>query len=232
MSVAKQRKEIPRMTQKKIYQEADSCCAFCQEREVSTLTIHHIDSNPEDNTEGNLILVCGNCHGRITHGILSPADVMLKKNELFWRGKSSEGRTRAPLSVVVDNSLIMGSVANSITNIFANKQSVKAPPHPPGTIGANPSLKAYVDYLIRRYYEYKKADASYGRRARFSHAVIHSNIQKALGGKTFYLPEGKFQELVEFLQHHIGQTIQGKVNHKRGVPNYHSFQEHIGKHGF
>ncbi len=220
------------MTQKKIYQEADSCCAFCQEREVSTLTIHHIDSNPENNTEGNLILVCGNCHGKITHGVLSQADVMLKKKELFWRGKSSAERARAPLSVVVDNSIILGSVANSITNISVKRQSVKAPPHPPGTIGANPGLKAYADYLIGRYYDCKKADPSYGRKAQFSYAVIHISIQKTLGGKTFYLPEGKFQELVQFLQHRIDQTIQGKVNHKRGVPNYHSFQEHIGRHGF
>lgn len=230
--MAKQRKEIPRMTQKKIYQEADSCCAFCQEREVSTLTIHHIDSNPENNMERNLILVCGNCHGRITHGVLSQADVMLKKNELFWHGKSSGGRSLAPLSVVVDNSVIMGSVANSITNIFAKNQPMKAPPHPQGAIGADPAMKAYVDYLVKRYYDFRKADSSYGRTGRFSHAVIHSNIQNALGGKTFYLPEGKFVELVQFLQHRIDQTIQGKVNHKKGVPNYHSFQEHIARYGF
>lgn len=199
---------------------------------MASLTIHHIDSNPENDMEGNLILVCANCHGKITHGFLSHADVVLKKREMFWRGKSSSEKSRPPLSVVVDNSVIMGNVANSITNIFAKNQPMKAPPHPPGTIGANPPLKAYVDYLVKRYYDFKKADSSYGRTGRFSHAVIHSNIQNALGGKTFYLPEGKFQELVKFLQHHIDQTIQGKVNHKRGVPNYHSFQEHIEKHGF
>jgi len=227
--MSKQRKDIPRMTQKRIYQEADSRCAFCREEEVTSLTIHHIDSNPENNHEENLILVCSNCHGKITHAILSPADVSLKKREIFWTKKMGENKAGKSFSVVVDNSVIMGDVANTITNISMKKHSSKAPPHPQGSIGANLAMKAYADYLIRQYFDFKTADSSYGRNTKFSHAVIHQNIQKTLGGKTFYLPESKFQDLVEFLQNHIDQTIQGKVNRKRGVKNYHSFQEHIEK---
>jgi len=227
--MSKQRKDIPRMTQKRIYQEADSRCAFCREEEVTSLTIHHIDSNPGNYHEENLILVCSNCHGKITHGILSQADVALKKREIFWTRKMTVNKAGKTFSVVVDNSVITGDVANTITNISMKKNSLKAPPHPQGSIGANLSMKAYTDYLIGCYFDLKKADSSYGRNTKFSHAVIHRNIQKTMGGRTFYLPESKFQDLMEFLQNHIDQTIQGKVNRKRGVKNYHSFQEHIEK---
>ena len=132
-------------------------------------------------------------------------------------------------SVVVDNSVIMGDVANTITNISMKKHSSKAPPHPQGSIGANLAMKAYADYLIGRYFDFKTADSSYGMNTKFSYAVIHRNIQKTLGGRTFYLPESKFQDLVEFLRSHIDNTIQGKVNRKKGMKNYHSFQEHIAK---
>ena len=112
--MSKQRKDIPRMTQKRIYQEADSRCAFCREEEVTSLTIHHIDSNPGNNHEENLILVCSNCHGKITHGILSQADVALKKREIFWSRKMPGNKTGKTFSVVVDNSVIMGDVANTL----------------------------------------------------------------------------------------------------------------------
>ncbi|MDO8722538.1 MAG: HNH endonuclease signature motif containing protein [Syntrophales bacterium] len=227
--MAKQRKDIPKLTQKRIYQEAGSRCAFCQESEVTSLAIHHMDSNPENNIEDNLILVCSNCHGKITHGVLSQADVVFKKREVHWGSGNYGSKPGTPVSVVVDNSVIIGDVANTITKISTKKNSLKVL-HPQGSIGGNLTMKAYVDYLIGRYFEFKKADSSYGRNMNFSHAVIHRNIQKALGGRTFYLPEDKFQDLVKFLQGHIDQTIQGKVNRKKGVTNYHSFQEHIEKY--
>ena len=123
--MSKQRKDIPRMTQKRIYQEADSRCAFCREEEVTSLTIHHIDSNPGNNHEENLILVCSNCHGKITHAILSQADVALKKREIFWTRKMTVNKAGKTFSVVVDNSVITGDVANTITNISMNSGHFK-----------------------------------------------------------------------------------------------------------
>ena len=155
--------------------------------------IHHIDSDAGNNTEENLILVCGNCHGKITQGILSEEEVMRKKHELFLGCRVSGNKPGASVSVMAENSVFTGDIAHTITKI-STKKSVKVP-HPSGSIGANLKMKAYVDYLIGRYFEFKKSDSSYGRKMKFSHAVIHQNIQKALGGKTFYLPEAKFDEL-------------------------------------
>jgi hypothetical protein len=93
-------------------------------------------------------------------------------------------------------------------------------------------MKGYVDYLLARYFEYRKADSSYGRRTKFSHAVIHNHIQREFGAKTFFLPESAFGRLTAYLARHIDNTIQGRKNGSRGQPNYHSFEEHCREHGF
>jgi hypothetical protein len=61
--------------------------------------------------------------------------------------------------------------------------------------------------------------------------VVHEGIRRRFGAKTFDLPEGKFGDLVEYLQARIDGTIQGRVNRKSGIPNYHSFEEHRAKFG-
>lgn len=55
-------KPIPKKVEKLVYQEANSCCAFCGERNVAALEIHHINPRADGggNEPENLLLVCGN----------------------------------------------------------------------------------------------------------------------------------------------------------------------------
>ncbi|HUT17417.1 MAG TPA: hypothetical protein VMW84_03875 [Acidobacteriota bacterium] len=87
-----------------------------------------------------------------------------------------------------------------------------------------------ADVLIGRYFDYRKADRSYGRHSRFSHAVIHKNIEREFGAKTFFLPEHAFRNLVGYLTRHINNTIQGRINLRWGILNYHGFEEHCAMH--
>ena len=64
--------------QKEIYSE----CPFCQNPEVEYFEIHHIDENPENNNLSNLILICANCHTKITKGDISKHEVIQIKNKL------------------------------------------------------------------------------------------------------------------------------------------------------
>jgi hypothetical protein len=152
------------------------------------------------------------------------------KNELYRMSKSQHSDAQAAVSVNIIGSSFSGDIAQNITKI----STAKSPKiiHPPGSIGANLPMKGYIDYLIGRYFDYRKQDKSYGRVIRFSHAVIHKNIEKQFGAKTFFLPEHVFHSLVEYLTHCIDRTIQGRRNRNVGVPNYHSFDEHCTRHRF
>ena len=126
--------------------------------------------------------------------------------------------------VNIVGSSFRGDVAHTITKITTDR-----PPkmqYPVGSIGANLEMKGYIDYLISRYFEYRKADSSYGRKGRFSHAVIHKNIQRKLGYKTFFTPEEHFEALTRYLKECIDRTIQGKRDRVQGELNYHSYSEH------
>jgi len=196
------------------------------EAEIASLQAHHIDSDPSNNALENLFLVCGTCHGKITGGVISETDVILRKRQIEWMPSmpSTPASTMSVPVVSVQNSRVGGDVAQHITKITTSKQPKIA--HPIGSIGADLRMKGYIDYLLTRYYSHRKADTSFGRRTKFSHAEIHTTIQSEFGSKTFFIPAGHFADLVCFLQGRIDRTILGKTNLSRGIRNYHSFDEH------
>lgn len=87
----KKRTKLPKIVEKRVFQEANSKCAFCSEKEIAALQIHHIDGDPAHNLIENLLLVCANCHAKITGGVLSTAAVRLKKDQLSMPNKVSSG---------------------------------------------------------------------------------------------------------------------------------------------
>lgn len=225
----KQRKSVSALTSKKLYQEADNRCPFCGVADVAVLEIHHIDEDPSNNKIENLIVVCGNCHSRITRGEISPADVHAKKMELFWTHKASPRQTeKSPRqSVNVNAASVSGSIiANTVT--FGRKRSPRMQ-YPADAIGADTIKKGYIDYLIKRYFDYRKADAGYGSFRPFSHAEIHTTIQRRFKAKTFFIHVSRFAELCDYIKGRVDQTIQGKSNRSRGVPNYDSFDSYAAE---
>ena len=220
----KQRKAIPALLSKKLYQEADNRCPFCGIEDVAVLEIHHIDEDPSNNETENLIVVCGNCHSRITRGEISPADVHTKKMELFWthRNSSRQVEKSSTQSVSVNAASIRDSIIANTVNLDR-----KRPPrmqYPADSIGSDTIKKGYIDYLIKRYFDYRQADASYGSARSFNHAEIHSTIQRKFKAKTFFIHVSRFEELCDYIKSRVDQTIQGKRNRSRGIPNYDSFE--------
>jgi len=223
--MARRRPSIPKATEKRIYQQAQSQCPFCDESEVTALQIHHIDGDPSNNDFDNLILTCASCHAKITAGLIFKQKVVQTKLALPATSSSPRSRTRPEMNVSISGSSVRGDVANVMTKITTSK-SVKTV-HPPGSIGADLKKKGYIDYLIGRYYELRKADPSYGRQTKFSHAVIHRNIQREFGCKTFFVPAEHFDALARYLQSKIDGTIQGKRNLANGHRDYHSPHDHV-----
>jgi HNH endonuclease len=86
----KSRPKIPPKVKAKLQKEIYSECPFCQNQEVEYFEIHHIDENPENNNLSNLILICANCHAKITKGDISEDEVKQMKNKLPYLLKNVE----------------------------------------------------------------------------------------------------------------------------------------------
>jgi hypothetical protein len=99
--------------------------------------------------------------------------------------------------------------------------------YPASSIGADLTRRNYIRYLAERYFRFREADASFGRKAvkRFSYAVLFKNIESHFKAPTYFIPVDRFDELVDFLQRKIDSTILGKRNGARGHRNYVTFDE-------
>ena len=102
--------------------------------------------------------------------------------------------------------------------------------YPEGSIGADLIRRNYIRYLTERYFRFREADASFGRKGvrRFSYAVLFKNIENRFKAPTYFIPLSRFDELVDFLQRKIETTILGKRNRARGLRSYETFDESSG----
>ena len=230
--MAKRKLSIPSRTKKLIFQEAGSQCAFCDEHDVSALEIHHIIPIEKGGTDypENLILVCSTCHSKISQYIISPADVDTKKREFLYGSPRQKKNLQAVNSISIDGNVSGGIIANNLR--ILGKSSTRMN-YPIGSIGANLQMKNYVDHLIKRYYDYRKADSGYGaykHSNKFHHAEIHKSIQSRFKAKTFFVPETRFEEVCSYLKERIDKTILGRTQRSRGISNYSSFDDYVLEH--
>ena len=98
----KSRKNIPQKNKVRaeLQKEINSACPFCNNTDVGHFQIHHIDENPSNNDNTNLLLLCPICHSKITKGDILINDVINKKENL---GKRNEKVQFISISVDSDN---------------------------------------------------------------------------------------------------------------------------------
>jgi hypothetical protein len=217
---------IPKQTEKAVYQESNSSCSFCGEDTISTLEIHHIISreNGGSNTKGNLIVVCANCHSKITNGEIPFNAVIARKKELQKKNKTPVNQT--------SKNIIKGNFSNSFVannmNVILNKEKQKSPKfnYPANAIGSDLDKLNYVKRLIKRYQEFKKADRTIQK---MEYSRIYTSIQNTFYAKYDLIPLERFDNLVVWLQLRIDKTILGKNRKSKGLKNYSTFKEFIEK---
>ena len=66
-----------------LQKEVNNKCPFCPSKDVGHFEIHHIDENPGNNVQSNLILVCPTCHSKIDKGDIKRDVVAKKKKHLI-----------------------------------------------------------------------------------------------------------------------------------------------------
>lgn len=112
--------------------------------------------------------------------------------------------------------------ADSVT-IKTTKSQVKFQP-PTGSIGNDPCMASYVEYLIGKYQDYQKQDK--GKHGSFKYMSIYNAIRREYGSKWQTLPAHQFDSLRTYLCGRIDRTRVGRIRKKRNQKNYHPFSEH------
>lgn len=121
--------------------------------------------------------------------------------------------------------------AEHIANLTIKTGRKKAPSvQPLNVVGANVEMRAYVEYLVDRYIDWRQAGIKNGMDRRpFHPSMIHRDIKRDFGARTYLVPQTRFADLVHYLQVRINDTITGRNNKHR---NFHTYDDHLAKlHG-
>lgn len=115
-----------------------------------------------------------------------------------------------------------GAIQTDIVNIKSSRAQVKVLP-PNGSIGNDPYMSSYIDYLINRYKQYQKSEQGKGP---YKYIAIFNAIEREFGSRWQLLPEEKFPDLTSFLRRRVDNTRIGRIRKRRGQRNYHDYEEH------
>jgi 5-methylcytosine-specific restriction endonuclease McrA len=74
-----------------IYAETDDSCAICGAKGIDILSEHHIRSDRSNNEYDNLIVLCHNCHHKITSKGLSRQQIEDRKRHLIQKTITTYG---------------------------------------------------------------------------------------------------------------------------------------------
>jgi hypothetical protein len=221
-------KDIPARVKKLIIQESAGICSFCSEKDVSTLEFHHIhgkDNIPDPHASENLIYVCKNCHGKITAGQISKADVDLKKRMLKYSDNRNRNSTEMSNVINLSGKINAGTIANVVHfHGRSPKQTVNQPPV--GAIGAEALKRNYLKHLIDRYHEFAKAEKGQA----YKYQVFYQAINRRYGAKWDMIPIQQFEECCVYVQGRINNTVFGRNRKAKGQSNYSTFLEYCDKY--
>lgn len=79
------RKRISEKNKKLLQKEVNSKCPKCDYTGVTELDIHHIDGNIENNNFNNLLMLCPNCHKKVTNGNIKMKEIIALKKDLRYK---------------------------------------------------------------------------------------------------------------------------------------------------
>ena len=197
-------------------------------------------TDEERHSFDNLILLCGRHHtvidAEVEHYTATSLTEMKrtheKQNTALIHPKSSAIadelilRYRNFIVVQSGGKVAIGSpgaIQADTVNIKTTKSQVNVLP-PAGSIGNDPCMASYIEYLIGRYQDYQKQHKE--KVGTFKYIAIYNAIRREFGSRWKTLPAFQFDALCVFLCKRIDGTRVGRIRKKRNQMNYHSYSEH------
>jgi hypothetical protein len=231
MTVRKIRANIPKvnMVRAELQKEINSICPFCDNDDVGHFEIHHIDEDPSNNSQFNLLLLCPICHSKITKGAISELEVYKKKMAIFNKNieKKSQVSTVTNFNSKIENAVVGDN--NNVT-IQQTKKVIKSK-YPDGCIGSETIKANYISHLIGRFNEYKEFDLGKGNvKYGVFGAILKKEFKVGPTRTIYHLPIGRFEELVDYIQQRINKTKLAKIKPKTHK-HYSTFEEYIEQVG-
>ena len=225
-TVKKTRTKIPQENKirAELQKEIASKCPFCENTDVGHFEIHHIDNDPSNNEQMNLLLLCPLCHSKIHKEDFTEEEVINKKMELINKKHAIINNDKEAVNFNAEvNTAIVGN--NNTIEITQIKKPLKLK-YSPGCIGYDTRKANYVSHLIGRYNEYKEYEVGKGK---VNYAIFQSHLKKQFKigpTRTIYnLQIEKFDELVQYIQLRIDGTKLAKIKGKN-YRNYSPFEEY------
>src|SRR6266478_6133857 len=120
-----------------------------------------------------------------------------------------------------------GAALEARENGIDGKARREAPYYHAGCVGANVTKRNYVEYLVERFHQYREADARFGHTQQLQYSLLFKNIQAKFKAPTYFISENRFEELVDYVHYRIDKTLLGRINRKRGIANYESFDDYV-----
>ena len=241
------RPKVPKSVETKVLTQSLRRCCLCfglnEDAAIKNGQIAHVDQDRTNNAIGNLAWLCLPHHDEYdsrpsqSKGITAE-ELQARRDELYRAieanalpndDESAPRNIPFPLTFQTttgDKSTVINAAGNVNYNVRGRRKPLTVSP-PPDAIGSSIEMLSYVDYLIRRYIEWRKKGKDRGIDPRpFFPGTIRQLVQKRFGARVPLIPQDRFLELVEVLQKAIDNTIWGKNSPNR---NYHSFEEHYAK---
>ena len=223
------RKKISVRIKKALRQQAKNRCPLCGEDDEFTFEYHHIKPIAEggESKEPNLILLCSNCHSKVTHGRIEKTEIEKVKRSL-GNGNHSHATPNTESNVINFPGINRGQVANKIEKIEIKTENKTVKLNPPaGTIASSLKHRNYTKYLIDRYHEIQESDIG---RENMKYPVLYKSIQRKFGSKWEMIPLEKFDELSVYLQGRIDKTKIGRIRKANSQKTHSTYEEYCDKY--
>jgi len=159
------RDHIPKRIEKLLYQEVGSRCALCGEADIVKLTVHHIErwSECRRHDPAKMIVLCANCHSRASAGEIDC--------ETLYEAKHGGRVIRFPQAPRITQNVVGdgNAVAGRDVVFHVTRPRGRALPRPVGTVCDDPRRVGYLQYLAKRYNQFKEWEVGETMRYGFIH---------------------------------------------------------------
>lgn len=223
------RRAISRAIEKRLFQEVGSRCPLCGTDDISVLVIHHIipfAENPS-HVPAHMVVLCANCHAKADRGEVSP-EVLYSVKRRLEKTVASTGVATLPQSIkaIGQGNIVAGRdihVRGGVhVKVSKGTRKISTSVVIPGTVSEDPRRLGYLEYLIRRYKEFKKWDCDSTGQP-MNYAMVRVAYEREIKYRVKETPLELFEAAVRFLQRRIANTKLGRIKLKQGGRIYSDF---------